>query len=242
MGQVLRDIDAFFARFLSPAVRWIFLANVLVFILYMLLTPFSENLRTLFFLLMQTPALAVKHFFIWQFTTYMFMHADTMHLLCNMIVLWFFASRLEYRWGTRGFLKFYFTVGIGAGLFHAAVALLNGQGDSTMLGASGAIYGIMLAYALYYPNDTVLLYFVVPVKIKYLMIFLGVITFLGSIHSAQGGVSHVTHLGGLVVAFLYVKGGSLLGGGGAGPGKRRRKPRRRRRILQVDPNSHPDFR
>jgi membrane associated rhomboid family serine protease len=197
---------------------------------------------TFFFFLMQTPAWAVRGC-VWQFVTYMFMHATPSHLLFNMLVLWFFAPRLESRWGTARFVRFYFVVGIGAGLFHTALSFLTGYQDIPLLGASGAIYGVMLAYALYYPEETVLLYFVAPIKVKYLMIIMGILVFLGSISQGTGGdpgISHVTHLGGLAVAFVYIRGKDWLGGnrrfprGGGG--------RRRVKLRQVDPKRHPDFR
>jgi membrane associated rhomboid family serine protease len=228
MRDFWREIHRFLGRFLSPAVAMILIANVIVFVLFMLTAPFSARIQMFFYMLTQIPSLAVGHFCLWQFVTYMFMHFQPFHLLCNMLVLWFFAPRLEYRWGTAGFLRFYFIVGVGAGLFHTVTAYLTGHPDSPMLGASGAMYGIMLAYALHWPNDTVLLYFVVPVKIKHLMIFIGVFTFFASLSggaSATTGnnISHVTHLGGLVVAFLYLWIGKRL----------RRRPSK---------GWHPDFR
>jgi rhomboid family protein len=240
MRNMWREMDQFLARFLTPAVRYILVANVALFVLYMLLSIWGSAVELPFILLMETPNLAVKRLCLWQFVTYMFMHATPFHLLMNMVVLWFFAPRLEHRWGTREFLRFYFIVGIGAGLGHALLALATGHGASTMLGASGAIYGVILAYALYYPNDTVLLYFIIPVKVKYLIIVIGIFTFLSTVGSAtagggSNGISHVTHLGGLAVALVYLKGGGWF----------RRKPWRRRpkaKVWQVDPRTHPDFR
>ncbi|MFP4379190.1 MAG: rhomboid family intramembrane serine protease [Candidatus Sumerlaeia bacterium] len=242
MKNAWREINLFLGRFLSPAVRYILLANVIVFILMVLLTPFSKSITAFFGLLIQRPVLVVERFFLWQLVTYMFMHADVLHLLFNMLILWFFAPRLEYRWGTQKFLRFYVIVGVGAGLINILASYLTYWGGQEeviqigMLGASGAIYGVLLAYALTWPNDTVLLYFAIPIKIKYLMIILGVFAFLGSVGSSGDGISHVTHLGGILVAFIYLKAGPFLGGGG---GKRRkRKPK----IVQVDPRNHPDFR
>ncbi|MFW6304110.1 MAG: rhomboid family intramembrane serine protease, partial [Candidatus Sumerlaeota bacterium] len=137
MSQAWNEIQLFLRRHLSPGVMWIFLINIALFILYMLLTPFSKSLQVLFFLLMQTPKLTIESFFIWQPVTYMFMHADLLHLLFNMIILWFFASRLEDRWGTKRFLRFYFIVGIGAAFFHIMPSYLTGHQSATMLGASG---------------------------------------------------------------------------------------------------------
>ena len=237
MRNAWREVNFFLSRFLSPAVRVILIANVIVFLVFTLVTLFSTRAMVGFLLLAQTPSLAVGHAFLWQFVTYMFLHAKLFHLLGNMLVLWFFAPRLEYRWGTAAFLRFYFVVGVGGGLFHAAAAYLSANPDSPMLGASGAMYGIMLAYALYWPDDVVLLYFAFPIKIKYLMIFIGVFTFFASISGEVAGaggshISHVTHLGGLIVAFLYLKAGTWFGQVGRG-----RKPAR----IRSFPGSHPDF-
>lgn len=246
MGNYWREINRILGQWLTPAVRGIFLANLAVFILFLLLVLWRNLQETLFILLSQTPALVVGKFFLWQPVTYMFLHLGPFHLLMNMLVLWFFGPRLEYRWGTPAFLRFYFVAGIGAGLFHLVVSLLTGNAHQTMAGASGAIYGILLAYALYYPNDTVLLYFVFPVKIKYLMIFIGLLTFFSSVSGAQSGISHITHLGGLLVAFVYLRGWRFLSGGGgprggSGGGPRRGGPRRPT-IIEVNRKTHPDFR
>ncbi|MBN1867556.1 rhomboid family intramembrane serine protease [Candidatus Sumerlaeota bacterium] len=273
-------IDRFLSQFLPPAVRVLLSINVGLFILYVLLVPLFRAPNRVFFFLMETPELAIRKACVWQFATYMFLHRGAFHLLVNMMVLWFFAPRLEYRWGTRGFVRFYFVVGIGAGLFHALVAYTTGNtlqarlahdpnlaayvlaalgkagGFSLMdyytlhargvpvipmLGASGALYGILLAYALYYPDDTVLLYFVFPIKVRYLVIVCGAIAFLASMGGARDNIAHVTHLGGLLVALVYLKWrnwrnwrnwlrGPWRGGG------------RRVRVYRVDPRRHPDYR
>ena len=241
MRDVWREINSFLGRYLSPAVRWIFMANVLVFLFFALFS-FSTTGRLLFNLMAERPFLAVRHFYVWQFFTYMFLHDGVSHLLFNMMVLWFFAPRIEYRWGTRAFLQFFFTVGIGAGIFHALFAYASSQitgRDFTMdpmIGSSGAIYGVMLAYALYYPDDTVLLYFVLPIKIKYLMIVLGVATFLFSMNAGGSNISHDTHLGGLLIALLYLKGGGWLNW------QRWFQAKPKAKVRQVDPRRHPDYR
>ena len=231
-----REMDGFLSRFMTPGVRAIFAINVAVFFFGMLTMPLSATMRWVFYRLMETPADALGHLYLWQFVTYMFLHAGGWHLAMNMLMLWFFAPRLEHRWGTRAFWRFYLTVGIGAGLFHALVAYATASSSGAsnvfnpMLGASGAIYGILLAYAMYYPNDTVLLYFVIPIRVKYLVFILGAVTLMASLHSAafddaRDNISHATHLGGLAVAFAYLKIGDW----------RSRRPRR------VDPRRHPDF-
>jgi membrane associated rhomboid family serine protease len=235
MRNFWRELNTFLARIMTPAVRGIFLANVIVFLVFVVFTmPLSVTMQRLYLLLAETPADAVGHLFLWQFVTYMFLHAGVGHLLMNMLMLWFFAPRLERRWGSPAFVRFYLIVGAGAGVFHALVAYAAAGGANVlnpMLGASGAIYGILLAYALYYPNDMMLLYFVIPIRVKYLVIVAIVITLFASFQSAMvpgGGadhISHITHLGGLLVAFAYLKIADW----------RRRGPRR------VDTRRHPDF-
>lgn len=202
-----REAHYFLRKHLTPAAMVILLINVGIFIagvFFGFIPPFERFLG----LLMETPREAVGRLHLWQFVTYMFLHNGFGHLFFNMLVLWFFAPRLEYRWGTANFVRFYLTVGVGAGIFHALVSYALGRPYETMLGASGALYGILLGYALYYPEETALFYFVLPIKMKYLVTILCVASFLFSIQDNQpGGISHITHLGGLLVAAVYLLGG-----------------------------------
>jgi len=235
MRNIWRETNAFLGRFLTPAVRLLLIVNVMVFILFVLLTPFSSRANALFLLLMQTPDWVIHRRFVWQVFTYMFLHADFVHLLFNMLILWFFGPRLEYRWGSSRFLTFYVVVGVGSGLFHLFLASATGKGATSLLGASGALYGLLMAWALFWPTDNVYLYGIFRIQIKYLVILVAVISFMGSTGGAdKGGISHITHLGGLVVALIYLKGQDLL--------RRRRGGPRRGRVVQVDPSRHPDFR
>jgi len=145
---------------------------------------------------------------IWQPFTYMFLHGSIWHIGINMLMLWMFGSELENLWGRKEFLKFYFVTGVGAGVFSLVpyfFGVITGyQGIiPSIIGASGAIYAILLAYAMTYPDRTVLVYMVLPIKVKYLMLIMGVITFT-SVGNADG-VAHITHLGGLVVGWLYLR-------------------------------------
>ena len=116
---------------------------------------------------------------IWKPLTYMFIHGDFFHLFMNMFVLWMFGSEMESIWGSRGFLKYYSITGIGSGTIWL---LLNiGNPFSVLIGASGAIYGVLLAYGLMFPNRKVLIYFLFPIKVKYFVLLLGIIAFVSSI-------------------------------------------------------------
>ncbi|MCD6386552.1 rhomboid family intramembrane serine protease [Candidatus Sumerlaeota bacterium] len=202
------ELNFFLSRYLTPAVKYILLANTVVFLVQVFVIRLLGFKVTegFFYLFAETPQRAIFQFMVWQFVTYMFIHGNVFHFLFNMIILWFFAPRLEVRWGTLGFVKFYFIVGIGAGLIHALVSIMTGRPLEGIIGASGALYGILLAYALYWPDDIVLVWGIIPVKVKVLVIVMGLFAFLGSVESAQTGISHITHLGGLIVAFLYLKG------------------------------------
>jgi membrane associated rhomboid family serine protease len=115
-----------------------------------------------------------------------------------------FGSELERTWGTREFLKFYFIAGIGAGLVNVVFSVFSPETWLIpIIGASGAIYGVLVAYAILFPNRLVYVYFLIPVKVKYLVIFLVVIEFLSTYRS--DGVAHFAHLGGALFGFLYLR-------------------------------------
>jgi membrane associated rhomboid family serine protease len=144
---------------------------------------------------------------IWRLVTYMFMHskADVFHLLFNMLALWMFGGILEERWGTRKFIGLYFLFGIGSGLFSIFYLFHPIMRFTAIIGASGAIMGLLTAYAVYYPHQRILLFFVIPVRAWMLVVGYAVVSFLLSF-SYGGGVAHLVHLGGIVVAFGYLRG------------------------------------
>lgn len=153
-----------------------------------------------------TPAAVTGSLAVWQLVTYIFLHGGFFHILFNMFALWMFGSELERTWGTREFTKFFFICGVGAGI--SSVIASPGSTIPT-IGASGSIYGILLAYGLLWPNRTILLIpFMIPVKVKYYVMFIGGMAFMASLSGGGGGgVAHVAHLGGMIFAYLYMKGG-----------------------------------
>ncbi len=149
-------------------------------------------------------------FKIWQVFTYMFLHGGWMHILFNLLGLWMFAGELEQHWGTRSFIKYYLYCGTGAGFF---IMLMNFfvfskyNVSPVTLGASGAIYAVLFAYGITWPNREVLLYFIIPIKIKYLVLGFGLIEFFGTLSSATGtgsNISHIGHLGGIISGLIYI--------------------------------------
>ncbi len=141
---------------------------------------------------------------IWQPVTYMFMHGSLWHVLINMFVLWMFGSELERVWGKTEFLKYYFTTGVGSGLVWLLFNL--GNSHSILIGASGAVYGILLAFGMMFPNRLVYIYFLFPVKVKYFVIFIGALAFVSSLGPGSK-IAHLTHLSGMVIGYLYLKSG-----------------------------------
>lgn len=147
----------------------------------------------------------------WTPVTYMFTHAAFGHLFTNMLVLFFFGPPLENKWGSRFFLTYYLAAGLGGALF--SVLLLPLIGTSSMIGASGAIYGILLAFALNWPDAKIYLYFLFPVPAKWFVAVLGLFTLVATFGGTGGGVAHWAHLGGLVTGFVYLRFGERISRG-----------------------------
>jgi membrane associated rhomboid family serine protease len=177
-------------------------ANVLMFLAQLAVPTVTGRLGL-------SPEDVRRHLWVWQLVTYMFLHGGLFHLLFNMLALWMFGTELERIWGTRFFVKFYFVTGVGAGALTVLFALLPiGVAaelyHATVIGASGAIYGLLLAYALYFPNRPVYMYLLFPVPAKVFVLIMGAIAFYASASGSSGGVANATHLGGLLVAYLYL--------------------------------------
>lgn len=184
-----------------PAIKWLIILNVAAF-----LGPrvFYLNLNLINALFGLVPAFVVGKFFIWQLVTYLFLHGGTWHILMNMFILWMFGAELERYWGTGEFLKFYFIAGIGAGIVNVLFGIFNPASSHVpVIGASGAIYGVLVAYAMLFPDRYVYIYFLIPVKVKFLVIFLVAIEFLSTYR--PDGIAHFAHLGGALFGFLYLK-------------------------------------
>ncbi len=143
---------------------------------------------------------------IWQFGTYMFLHGNVFHIAINMFLLFMFGRELEELWGGPAFLKFYMFCGIGAGL----VTYLFTRGTNILtIGASGAVFGVLVAYAVIYPERqiTLFLFFVLPLqlKAKHLVMILGFLEFLHVLAGTEDGIGHYAHLGGALLGYIYLK-------------------------------------
>jgi len=194
---------SFIHDYFPPGVKWLLISNTIVFVLTFLLP--RELQRHITVVLALSAEAAVRNLFVWQLVTYMFLHGGILHLLFNMLTLWMFGIQLERDWGTRRFLKYYFYCGIAAGVCVLVVNILLGYWVTITLGASGAIFGVLVAFGVVYPNQTVLMNFLFPIKAKYLvMIYVGIellVTF-----GPNTGVSTIAHLGGAAFGFVYLKG------------------------------------
>jgi membrane associated rhomboid family serine protease len=146
----------------------------------------------------------VTHFgWVWQLGTYLFLHGGWFHIIFNLFALWMFGYDLEQAWGPRRFLFYFFLTGIGAGLFSV---LLQPSSYIMTIGNSGAVYGILLAYGMLFPDRLIFLWFVVPIKAKWFVLIMGLIEFWASLTQPGSGVSHVAHLGGMLFGYLYLRG------------------------------------
>ena len=176
---------------LTPWVKRILIANVVMFLVRL---AFPVIAAWLTFVPADT--------FVrpWTVVTYMFIHGDFFHLFFNMLVLFFFGPPLEGMWGGKEFVKFYLVAGLGGAVFSYLFAFEVG-----VLGASAAIYGVMLAFAMNWPDMTIHIWGILPIKAKWLVGFLAAVSIASIIGGAGGGVAHFAHLGGFVAAFLYLR-------------------------------------
>jgi len=208
-----------FGRFslFPPILKALLIVNVAVFLLqYLFLDRFTLNgiKFEAFFTLQPLDTIyqgpSIWYFMPWQLITYQFLHGGLMHLFFNMLALWMFGSELETLWGSTKFLIYYLLSGIGAGLAQLFVAPMFSQA-APAIGASGSIYGILLAFALTFPNRPIFMFpffFPIPAKI-FVLIFAGIEMFSGI--SGSDGIAHFAHLGGAATGFILIKFGDKLG-------------------------------
>jgi membrane associated rhomboid family serine protease len=189
-----------------PVIKGLIITNGIVWLLLdFLLAPFTLAGVPIFGILSQYLALwpPGPDFWPWQLVTYMFMHGGFLHLFFNMLALWMFGMELENTWGSRKFLIFYMLCGIGAGVANMLVAIPLGMTAPTV-GASGAVFGVMIAFAMLFPDRPIYLYFLFPIRAKYLVaVWIGLELLLG-VTGSSDGVAHFAHLGGAAVGFLYM--------------------------------------
>jgi membrane associated rhomboid family serine protease len=187
---------------MTPAVKALIIANAAVFAFESLLrmagfNAVDEVLRVLFAL---QPNLVYGRGYLWQLATYLFLHGDLGHILINMFMLWMFGVEMERMWGSRQFLKYYFLTGVGAGIL---TCFFSSQ--SRTVGASGAIFGVMLAYGMTFPDRQILFWFIFPMKARHFVLLLAAIELWVSSQFVSDGIGHFAHLGGMLFGYLYLK-------------------------------------
>ncbi len=198
----------------TPAVKQLLIANGAVFLLMALLSAFTspgiDGWVNLHFGLV--PALAVFHGWIWQFVTYAFVHAGLLHILFNLLALWMFGAQLEMDWGYSLFMQFFFFCVIGAAITTVLVSFTGILGTSPMIptvGASGGIYGILVAFGILHGDSEIML-FPIPFMIKARYFVIGLILLamygaLSSAHSMGQSTAYMAHLGGGLFGYLFLK-------------------------------------
>ncbi len=193
---------------LTPFVRMIMIACGSIWLVQFLLYQISPELhQEIVRWLGVTPGRFLRGA-IWQPVTYMFLHSPVgiMHILFNMLILWMFGGELERAWGSRAFLRYYLVCGVGAGIAAVLFGLVGqGMGAVSTVGASGAVYGLMIAYGVVFAERTILFLLIFPMKARTFAMIIFAVTVFSTISQSGGGVSHIAHLGGAVIGYLYLK-------------------------------------
>jgi len=209
----------------TEGVKFLLIVNGLVFVLQMVWD------KPMVYLLGLTPSTLWEQRALWQPVTYMFLHGGTMHLLFNMLALWMFGSALEGYWGTNYFLKYYFITGIGAGLCNA---LLTPNSGAVIIGASGAVYGLLAAYGILFPNSIIYIWMLFPLRAKYMVLIFGGIEFFSSLRPGMSTVAHLVHLGGMVIGIIYLRWRSIYNYFGRANQERQRQQEIHERMRRSD--------
>ncbi len=191
-------------KMFSGAIKAIVIANVAVF----LFMAFFRLDRFFAYYLGLVPKWVWSRGFVWQLFTYMFVHGGFMHIFWNMFILWLFGVQIERTWGAKEFWKYYLITGVGSGILTLLFSL---NSTIPVVGASGAIYAVLVAFGVMFPNRYIYIYFLLPIKAKYFVIIMGAITFFSSLSPSGSNVSHLTHLGGLVIGYIYLKRNKIFG-------------------------------
>jgi membrane associated rhomboid family serine protease len=182
---------------LTPAVQWLIAINIFVYFIQLTVLNPGDVQAALGF---QTKDLGHQW---WTIGTYMFVHDGFWQLALNVYALWLFGPRVEWKWGSREFVRFYLFCGLGGWFAHLVLV----PGDSLLLGASAAVFGVMLAYVSLWPDEPLFVFGVIPTTVRWLVIFMGVLNVASGVTmaGAQGGVAYLAHAGGLAAGWIYLR-------------------------------------
>lgn len=181
---------------MPPVTQALLLINVAAFCIDLFLGPWFTRMLALWPL--------GSGFLPWQVVSYAFLHGSFTHLFFNMLGLWMFGSDLERLWGPKRFLQFYFASVLTAAAAQLLVAALTGATYPTV-GASGGLFGLLLAFAMVFPNRIILLFFVIPMKAKFLVLLYGALELYQGVYVMNSGVAHFAHLGGMLGGLLTLR-------------------------------------
>ncbi len=181
-------------RMMPPAIKALIIANTAIFVVSQVVGPEFTRIFGL------VPDRVISDFWVWQPFTYLFIHGGFFHLLFNLFALWMFGMPVEAQWGGREFLKYYLICGLGAA---AAQIALDPHSSVPIIGASGSVYGMLVAFAMLYPDAVVYLYFLFPIKAKHMAMLVGVMEF--ALADSSRGVARFAHLGGMVTGYLFIR-------------------------------------
>jgi len=181
---------------LSRAVRLLIVINLVLYLLDYFLPAGWLRIFGL------VPAYVLGRGWIWQLVTYMFLHGGLLHVFFNMLFLWMMGSELERYWGSREFVRYYLVTGVGAGVINM---LVQPHLAVPIIGASGAIFGLIIAFGMAFPDRELLLYFFIRIKAKHFAVLVGLIELISLFALPHAGIARFAHLGGLVVGYVYLK-------------------------------------
>lgn len=185
-------------------VKWLLVINVCLFVLLWLRLPINSYLMGLALVPVQT----VTQARVWQVFTYMFLDLAVWPFAFNMLALWMFGASLERTWGTQKFVRYYLICGLGAGVAAVILMYAFGQQHAIVFGSAGCIYGLLAAYAIVFPDATLLFGFLIPMKSKYFVLIIGAIVFF---QTFQVSIGQTALLVGMLVGYLLLRGKSLQG-------------------------------
>ncbi|MFQ5700810.1 MAG: rhomboid family intramembrane serine protease [Acidobacteriota bacterium] len=195
-----------FGGLMTPAIKILIIINAAVYLFELIVFNMGGGPAMLHVLALD-PALVFGKLFVWQLVTYLFLHSPSgpWHLVFNMIILWMFGSDIERVWGARRFTRYYLLTGVGAGMMNCLFNYLLNKPWPT-IGASGAIFGVIVAYAMLFPNRTILFMLIFPMKARQFAILLAAIELISLGAFTQDGVARLAHLGGALTGYLLLKG------------------------------------
>ncbi|MGH9406108.1 MAG: rhomboid family intramembrane serine protease [Candidatus Acidiferrales bacterium] len=195
-----REYEITFFPPLTPAVKALLAITGGCFVL----TYFPAKIagwHTPYLLFSLTPYAVTHELWLWQPVTYLFLHAGFFHIILNLYVLWVFGPDVEHEWGSKHFLFYYFLTGVGAGVVDV---LMGPSSLAPTIGCSGALFGVMLAYGVLFPNR-IIYYLIIPMKAKWFVVIMAVIEFVDLLSSPNSGVSYIAHVSGLAIGYVYLQ-------------------------------------